>query len=180
MLGNPLQSDGKNGYKRNLKILLEQWYTWLGSNPAPLFHPSCKPGMYKPVAFYYENVQKLHQTAITGTERFLQEGARSLLNDMSARIGQKGDAAMTRSQNPEAVKQQLKQLLEHWYAWLSSNPEPTFSRSDNTHMKNPVIYFHEAIDWLSRTTMANTEWFFAEGSQIVMNRWIKGDYDAYE
>lgn len=74
----------------------------------------------------------------------------------------------------------LRDLLEQWYVWLSSTPDPLFQKADEEQMKNPVLYFHASIDWLSRTTISNTEWFFAEGSHIVMKRWSEEDYDAYE
>lgn len=74
----------------------------------------------------------------------------------------------------------LQDVLEEWYNWLTKDGEPLFSPQDAIRMGDPVSYLHQAVDWLSRTTMANTEWFFTDGSQIVMNRWLKDDYDAYE
>jgi len=74
----------------------------------------------------------------------------------------------------------LRGVLEEWYDWLTKEGEPLFSPQDAIRMSAPVTYLHKSVDWLSRTTMANTEWFFTDGSQIVMNRWLKDDYDAYE
>lgn len=74
----------------------------------------------------------------------------------------------------------LEDVLEQWYGWLTTDAAPLFTADDAARMSAPVSYFHQAVDWLSRTTLSNTEWFFKEGSQIVMNRWLKDDYDAYE
>ena len=78
------------------------------------------------------------------------------------------------------ISDQLQELIEQLYAWLCSGPEILFNARDAEQMQRPVAYFHEAINWLARTTLANAEWFFKEGSQIVMNRWLKDDYNAYE
>lgn len=77
-------------------------------------------------------------------------------------------------------KVRLQEVLEQWYGWLTTDTEPLFTAADALRMNDPVSYFHQAVEWLSRTTVSNTEWFFAEGSQIVMNRWLRNDYDAYE
>jgi hypothetical protein len=70
--------------------------------------------------------------------------------------------------------------VENWYAWLISKPTTLFSGEDVQTMQRPVVYFHNANEWLSRTTMLNAEWFFREGSEIVMNRWKKEEYDSYD
>lgn len=78
------------------------------------------------------------------------------------------------------ARQALQSAIEKWYLWLSSNPATLFNANDALRMQGPVFYLHSANEWLSRTTMLNTEWFFEKGSDIVMDRWRKENYDAYE
>lgn len=79
-----------------------------------------------------------------------------------------------------ALTSELQSAVERWYEWLVSRPDTMFLPEDVQTLQRPVVYFHKANEWLSRTTMLNAEWFFKEGSQIVMNRWQKGEYDAYD
>lgn len=85
---------------------------------------------------------------------------------------------MEMRKNMEQVKQQ-KELVEKWYEWLCSNPSALFQPADITRMREPALYFHQSINWLHRTTIFNTEWFIQEASQMMMNRWLKDDYDVF-
>ncbi|WDL95144.1 hypothetical protein [Alicyclobacillus sp. ALC3] len=85
------------------------------------------------------------------------------------------------SENERAnLEARLRGSVENWYAWLTSKPDVLFYAEDVQTMQRPVAYFHQANEWLSRTTMLNADWFFQQGSDIVMSRWKKGEYDAYD
>lgn len=84
------------------------------------------------------------------------------------------------STQEQAPREELLVTLEQWYQWLTSNPDVLFDSDDVKRLQSPVVYFHKANNWLSRTTMLNADWFFKEGSDIVMKRWKEGEYDAYD
>lgn len=163
-----------------MNLLLVQWYAWLCAKPESLFHQENEFQMYKPISSYLDVLRKLHQETRAHMEWFIYEGSQSLILHIQSAQRKKGGVIMDESHTAEDMNQKMVQLLEQWYAWLCSTPKPLFNQTDTIQMRNPVLYFHEAINWLSRTTLANTQWFFTDGSQIVMNRWIKGDYNSYE
>lgn len=88
---------------------------------------------------------------------------------------------MERSEDEvQDVVSHLQSSVEKWYEWLISKPTTLFGVEDVQTLQRPVVYFHKANEWLSRTTMLNAEWFFREGSEIVMDRWRKEEYDSYD
>lgn len=77
-------------------------------------------------------------------------------------------------------REQLLDLIEQWYVWLTSSPIPLFTEDDITKMHEPVFQLFQTAEWLSQSSIVQTERFLESGSQLVMSRWLKGDYDAYE
>ncbi|WP_282199570.1 hypothetical protein [Collibacillus ludicampi] len=179
VMDQPLLLKNRSELNSSLRHLVEQWYVWLCSKPNFLFQHENETRMHHSVSNYHHKLYELQQSAIAQSDWFIHEGSQVLIQAMTIEKT-KGETDLGEFEDTEEKIQKLSQLLERWYSWLGSTPEPLFRRADYDQMKNPVIYFHEAIDWLSRTTIVNTEWFFSDGSQIVMNRWLKGDYDSYE
>ncbi|MET3292085.1 UNVERIFIED_CONTAM: hypothetical protein ABID98_004655 [Brevibacillus sp. OAP136] len=77
------------------------------------------------------------------------------------------------------TREAIAEVVERWYEWLCSQPNALFHGADIERMRQPAHYFHHSIDWLSKTTLTNTDWFLAQGSNDVKNRWLRDDYDVY-
>lgn len=82
-------------------------------------------------------------------------------------------------QDPELLKRQLQQLVELWHQRITADADCWFQEADIQRMHRPVIFFHEAMNWLSNTTVINTRWFLNSGSDYIKARWLQDDHNVY-
>ncbi|WP_026961778.1 hypothetical protein [Alicyclobacillus herbarius] len=153
---------------------IEDWYIWLRDKFSSTQNES----------FHFRNTEFEHRAMsllsrlLEDTHWFIQTGSQILYREKSGHEAG-GDETMDPSHWLDS-RQQLQSAIEKWYAWLLSNPSPLLNSDDVVRIHAPVVVFHKANEWLSRTTMLNTDWFFDKGSDIVMDRWRKEDHDAYD
>ncbi|WP_029420716.1 hypothetical protein [Alicyclobacillus macrosporangiidus] len=153
---------------------IEQWYAWLIRKITDSDYPDVRAKS----SDYVNRVRRTAYQTLDDTDWFIQTGSQALYQEKNGQLAGRG-GAMEMACRPN-FRQTLCSAIEKWYAWLISNPNPLFNSDDMVRMQAPVVYFHQTTEWLSRTTILNTDWFFDKGSQVVMNRWRKEDYDAYE
>lgn len=162
------------GHLTSLTQQIEQWYAWLIKKCTQVHDPDVRGRSSE----YAERVRRTASQTLDDTDWFIQMGSQALYQEKSRQLAGRGEAVGV--DRPSNSRQTLHVAIEKWYAWLISNPNPLFNSDDMVRMQAPVVYFHRATEWLSRTTLLNTDWFFDKGSQVVMDRWRKEDYDAYE
>lgn len=75
---------------------------------------------------------------------------------------------------------ELDRALMRLYVWLVSRPALLFQEADRLSMDGPIIHVKQTGDWLSRSAVAKTEWYFEHGHALLMRRLQQGDYDSYE
>jgi hypothetical protein len=80
----------------------------------------------------------------------------------------------------QEARQKLKDVLESWYVWLSSNPDVLFLQEDRKQMMEPIIHLRQTHNRICQGSLAKTEWFFETGSQRLLERLRNGAYDIYE
>ena len=74
----------------------------------------------------------------------------------------------------------LERAIKRLYVWLVSRPELLFQETDALRMDGPIIHVKQTGDWISRSAVAKTDWFFEHGHALLLRRLRQGDYDSYE